>query len=398
MMIFERFLRNSKKDEVVAILDIGSGSVGGALVSYPINKKPKILHSVRVPISFYDNFNFERFLKATLFATEKVLQALNSESVETDKPKQIFYILATPWCVSQSRTAVFEDLNTFFTTHKKVDQIITNEVKSLKIKTNALYKNFTSNNMETIEIENIKTKLNGYETNAPYGKKISKLEADLYISMSTCEILQSFRQITKRIFEMNQIFFNSFSLAAFIVMRDLYSEKQNFIFVDMGGEATEIFITHNGILTDTFSISLGKNFLLRTMTSEMQTTKEETLSLFGLFMEGNLTATKKQKVQKALEYVAAEWNEAFCKEIQSRSECRILPRLFFVAADTPFAQWLTTTIKNNKLKDILKQPIEVALINPLIFNKFVAVDIKTKSDIFMTVGTLFVDRLIKSKS
>jgi len=69
-----------------------------------------------------------------------------------------------------------------------------------------------------------------------------------------------------------------------------------------------------------------------------------------------------------------------------------------VAADTPFAQWLTTTIKNNKLKDILKQPIEVALINPLIFNKFVAVDIKTKSDIFMTVGTLFVDRLIKSKS
>jgi len=397
--MFERLLQNSKKDDVIAILDIGSGSVGGALVSYPINKKPEILYSVRVPISFSDKFNFERFLKSTLVVTEKVLQILNSASVETNKPKQTFYILAAPWCVSQSQTVVFEDPNIFLTTRKKVDQIIAGEIKNLKIKTNALYENFTSANMEIIEIKNIKTKLNGYETDALYDKKISKLEVDLYMSMSACEIIESFRQVTKKIFGTNQIFFNSFSLAAFTTMRDLYSEKQNFVFVDVGGEATEIFITHNGILTDIFSFSFGKNFLLRTMASEMRIAKEEALSLFGLFMEGNLTTVKKHKVQKALEYVATMWSEAFCKEIQSRTGCKILPHLFFVATDTPFAQWFATVLENKKPKDILftKQLIEVTLINSLILSRFVMVDIKTQSDTFLIIEALFVDRLIKSE-
>jgi len=399
-MIFERFLQNSKKDEIIAILDIGSGSVGGALVSYPINKNPKILYSVRAPIIFYDKFNYERFFKSTLLTIKKILQILYNESLKTGNPKQIFYILAAPWYVSQSKNIVFEDSNTFLTTREKIDTIIADQVKNLKIKINTVYENFTNDNMRTIEINNLQIKLNGYKTNAPYNKKINKLEANLYLSVSTQEILQSFQQITKNIFGTNRIFFNSFSLATFITMRDLYSEKQNFLLIDISGEATEISIISNGILVETFSFSLGKNFLLRTIASEMQITKEEAISLFVLFMEEKITTEKKSQIQKALEYVAIEWSEVFYKKIQSSSEYKILPSLFFVVADTLFAQWFVTVIKNKKpTADILftTQFIDVILINSLVLSKFVTIENQIKKDTFLLLEALFVNRLIKSE-
>ena len=253
------------KDGLAVILDIGSGSVGGALVSFSEDKKPKILFSVRKPIIFQNDFKFERFLLSMLKATDQVLNELSKAKL--GKPKQVFCILAAPWYVSQAKTVVFEDKKAFSVTPKKVDDIISHEVDKLKENFDTHYKDLTESKAEIIEVENINMKLNGYETCLPYDKKAKKFEAYLYVSMSAGQVLQALRQKVRKELGLDNVFFNSFSLAAFDTIRDMYSQKQNFIFIDVGGEMTDVSVVRNGILVETESFTRGKKFFIRTLAS-----------------------------------------------------------------------------------------------------------------------------------
>ena len=391
------FLR-SNKGKVVVILDIGSGSIGGAIVSYDGDKKPKILFSVRESIVFQNEFKFERFLSSMLSATEKVLKKISDS--KKGKPKKIFCILAAPWYVSQAKTAVFKDEKTFIVTEKRVSKIIAHEVNTLKKNFDAHYKDLTESKAEIIEVKNIHMKLNGYETSMPYGKKAKRLEASLYISMSAGQVLHALREKIQKILSLNDVVFNSFSLAAFDTIRDIYSEKQNFIFIDIGGEMTDISVTRDGTLVDTLSFPLGKNFLIRTLASELQTVPEEALSMFGLYVKNKTTNTSRRKMLSALEHIEEEWSRAFYKTLESLSARTTLPCFLFVIADVPFGKWFTQIIEHKGSGGIMLmgESIDIALINPVVLSKFAVFDNKTMKDAFIITESLFVGRLIKSET
>ncbi len=378
-------------------MDIGSGSVGGALVSFSENKKPKILFSVRKPIVFQNDFKFERFLLSMLKAIDQVLDELGKAKL--GKPKQVFCILAAPWYVSQARTIVFEKEKTFSVTPKRVDNLISREVESLKKNFDAHYKDLTESKAEIIEVENINMKLNGYETRLPYDKKAKRLEAHLYVSMSAGQVLQALRQKVRKELGLDNVFFNSFSLAAFDTIRDMYSQKQNFIFIDVGGEMTDVSVVRNGILVETESFPLGKNFLIRTVASELQTENVEALSSFGLYMEDKMANAGKRKIQSALTHVEEEWGEALYKTLGSIATHITIPGTVFIIADIPFGKWFSEVIRGKGSGNIMLmgERIETIIINPLVLSKFAAFDLKVDKDAFIITESLFIDKLLKSK-
>ena len=378
-------------------MDIGSGSVGGALVSFSENKKPKILFSVRKPIVFQNDFKFERFLLSMLKAIDQVLDELGKAKL--GKPKQVFCILAAPWYVSQARTIVFEKEKTFSVTPKRVDNLISREVESLKKNFDAHYKDLTESKAEIIEVENINMKLNGYETRLPYDKKAKRLEAHLYVSMSAGQVLQALRQKVRKELGLDNVFFNSFSLAAFDTIRDMYSQKQNFIFIDVGGEMTDVSVVSNGILVETESFPLGKNFLIRTVASELQTENVEALSSFGLYMEDKMANAGKRKIQSALTHVEEEWGEALYKTLGSIATHITIPGTVFIIADIPFGKWFSEVIRGKGSGNIMLmgERIETIIINPLVLSKFAAFDLKVDKDAFIITESLFIDKLLKSK-
>ena len=378
-------------------MDIGSGSVGGALVFFSEDKKPKILFSVRKPIVFQNDFKFERFLLSMLKATDQVLNELSKAKL--GKPKQVFCILAAPWYVSQAKAVIFENKKTFNVTSKRVDDLISREVESLKENFDAHYKDLTESKAEIIEVENINMKLNGYETRLPYGKKAKKLEAHLYVSMSAGQVLQALRQKVRKELGLDNVFFNSFSLAAFDTIRDMYSQKQNFIFIDVGGEMTDVSVVRNGILVETESFPLGKNFLIRTVASELQTESVEALSSFGLYMKDKMANAGKSKIQSALAHVEEEWGEAFYKTLGSIATHITIPGTVFIIADIPFGKWFSEVIRSKGSGNIMLmgEKIETIVINPLVLSKFATFDLKVDKDAFIITESLFIDKLIKSK-
>ena len=393
-------LKNFSKDVkegLAVVLDIGSGSVGGALVYFYDNKKPKTLLSIRKQIVFHKDFKFDRFLLSMLKATDEVLDELSKTKL--GKPKQVFCILAAPWYVSEARRVVLEDKKSFKVTQKKVEKLILNEVEVLKKSFNAHYKDITESKAEIIEVKNINTKLNGYETDDPYNKKAKKVEISLYVSISAGQVLQTLREKIYKTLRLKNVVFNSFSLAAFDAIRNIHSEKENFIFVDLGGEMTDVSVVRDGILVETESFPLGKNFLLRTISSKLGTVNEDAISSFGLYMEGRTTDMNKSKMSNVIESVGEEWNEVFYKTLKSISVDIMLPGTIFLIADKPFGKLFSEIIKSKRSKKVMfmGETIETIVINSLVLSKFSDFNLNVAKDVFIVAESLFIDNLLKSK-
>ena len=217
--------------------------------------------------------------------------------------------------------------------------------------------------------------------------------------MSAGQVLQALRQKVRKELGLDNVFFNSFSLAAFDTIRDMYSQKQNFIFIDVGGEMTDVSVVRNGILVETESFPLGKNFLIRTTASELQTENVEALSSFGLYMEDKMASTGKRKIQGALAHVEKEWGEAFYKTLGSMATHITMPGTVFIIADIPFGKWFSEVIKSKGSGNIMLmgEKIETIIINPLVLSKFATFDLKVDKDAFIVTESLFIDKLLKSK-
>ena len=96
---------SQKKERTVAIFDIGSGSVGGAIVKIPTSGKgsPLILKSVRTDIKSHKDkeLNFNNFMNDMLFALSSSADSLYH--LKGGAPDEIFCFVASPWYLSETR-------------------------------------------------------------------------------------------------------------------------------------------------------------------------------------------------------------------------------------------------------------------------------------------------------
>src|SRR6266850_6181756 len=169
------FSKIKDKGELVAVFDIGSSSVGGALFlmqSGVSSGIPKILISIREPIDLEDTFNIDSFLSSTIKSLGIVASGLYKAGMGA--PKRIFCVLSSPWYVSEMRIISFEKNTPFVFTTKFADSLIQKEINLFKEENVAKYAQ-TGNSLRVTELKNIKTMLNGYETSNPLDQKAKQL-------------------------------------------------------------------------------------------------------------------------------------------------------------------------------------------------------------------------------
>src|SRR3990167_8616973 len=161
------FLKNSRESTVIAVFDIGSASVGGALISFHAGEKPKIIWSARESMVFQNDLNFGRFLSSMLETLEKVL-------IKMKQDKE------------------------FAVSKRVVEDLVAREIESFKVLNIGKYKRMGEEDVEIMETHTVQVKLNGYITDNPYGMRAKNLEMSLYISMAPKRVLSSVKsRITK---------------------------------------------------------------------------------------------------------------------------------------------------------------------------------------------------------
>ena len=386
-----RFFSKGKKGEIVAIFDIGSGSVGGALVELGGEGKPRILFSTREDIAFQTNFKFERFLTSMLRSFSKVSDRVVSKG---EKIEKVMCVLSAPWYVSQTRTILHERQKPFLLNQKKMDSLIEKETKGLEDDLKSRQGD-VSGSVEVLEIRSTNIKLNGYETNAPLGKQIKKFEASLYVSMGSSKVLQAIREKVRAQYKVKDVVFHSFSLVSFSTLRDIYSNIRDFVILDVSGEATDITVARQDTLIETLSFPFGKHFILRTIASRLGTSLEEAYSYLVLFVEKRATRDIEKKIESALDYCKKQWLDEFKDGLDSLSTHTILPAKIFLVTDEPFSKWFAKTIKKVEFNNtyLMGEEFSVDLLQSSILAKFGDFDINVPRDIFITIEALFAHKI-----
>jgi len=382
---------HSKKEKIVAILDIGSSSVGGALVSLKNDSIPEILYSVREDMVLQDNLNLARFTSSMLSTLDRVLADLGKKAQEP--PRDFICTLSSSWHISTTKTIKVSKELPFTVTRKMLDGLVNKEAREFISKTEE-GKQKERGTLEAIDIKNIHVKLNGYETNNPYEKRVNNIEITLFISTSEEKTTNLIREKIYRTFHTKDVLFSAFSLAAFTTIRDIFSDKKDFLFLDITGEVTDVSIIRNNTLLEVSSFPMGKNFVMRKIASGLNTSLEEAGSLFNLLNMNKIDDVALAVITPILSDARKEWLSSFTNTIIGFSKNFSIPAAVFFTADPDIAKWFTESIEKEEFGQIIlaSDSFDALFLDQKILGKFCSFGKGVVQDPFIILASIFAAR------
>lgn len=341
------FLNTKKKDKLVAIFDVGSGSVGAALTLIPSDttKIPTIIRSVRTDFTFRHEPDFALFEKDMFEALLKTSEALYNS--KAGAPSEIYCVLASPWYISETRIIKMERPISFTFTQKIADDLVEKETISLTSSYKKKYPNDISA-PKLIEQNIIKVNLDGYQVVDPISKNARQVEMNMIISLSPEDCIENIKETLSKTFHHIPITFSSFTTSAYLAIRDKYISEDSYILVDIGGEVTDIAIISKDILQASLSFPFGRKTFFRFLSSNLSLDFKEAYSLFSLYNSKTLERSMQDKMIKALDSVSKSWSGAFQESIKGLFYKMILPKTVFIIADIDIKPWFADIIKNEE--------------------------------------------------
>ena len=384
--------KSKGKSELVAVFDIGSSSVGGALLEMNKSGAPKIIYSIREPILLEENINADRFLFLTLKSFDFVANKI--ATLGLGAPKNFFCVLSSPWYASQIRTISLQKNTPFLFTSKFADTLIAKEVALFEEQ--HLVKNINvPNKTRIIELKNIETILNGYSTPEPIGQKAKELEMIIFVSIGGEQILLKMEEVVAKHFHSKDIKFSSFVLTSFAVVRDLFADKKDFLLVDISGEVTDISIVKNGILRGSVSYPLGHNFMIRGVASLLRSTLSNAKSFISLYKDGHAEASTVKKLDKILGKLRTEWLKSFQESLVGLSNDISIPSTVFVTADQDLADFFSETIKAEQFNQytLTDSKFEVTFLSTAVLAGTVFFGENVARDPFLIIESIYINRL-----
>jgi len=393
------------KKQISLIFDIGSGSVGGALMELSKESKPKIIYSKRLPIKFQKNLNPEILLKNMIKAVRRVSQDLNTEGLKrlggtSRRSKHINNVtctLASPWFISQAKVIRVRKKEAFTISKKFIDSLIEKEEKEFKKSNLAKYSERNMGTSEIIERKFVKIKLNGYETENPYGKKAIEAEVVMFMSVAPTRVLDEVEEAIAKYFFFDDVKFNSFALVSFSAVRDMYERVKSFLLLDISAEVTDLSIIKKAAIFDMGSFPFGQNFLIREVTKSLKTVPEEALSILKLYLKGKLSKEKSSILEPVMERAKEEWLKAFQETLMELSEESYIPMTVFFMADDDLASWFGEAIKSEEFVQytLSNEPFVVSFINSSSLNSYIDFEGGPLIDPFLGVEGVFFNKLFE---
>lgn len=342
-MLFPFLFKN--KEKLIAIFDIGSGSVGGAIVRIFTDGKtpPVIIKSSRTDIKVRTSFDFSTFMKDMSVALDATVKDLYNKKIGA--PHEVYCVLASPWYLSLTRTIKFKEDKQFIVNRKLVNNLVNQEITKLNDSFKEKYSNFESL-PEMIENHTMSILLNGYQVNEPFGRKCKSIEMDMAISLSPKLCLDSIRNTISKTFHHPVINFSSFTIDSYIAIKNKYIIPDSYLLLDVSGEITDVGIVTKGVLKSIISFPFGKNTFYKYISTKLGIELRDARELFGLYCQGTLSLEFKKKVMPLFKSVSNSWAEAFKKSVETLPRVLTLPSTIFLTADNDMKNWF---------KDVLEQ-------------------------------------------
>lgn len=331
------FLRAHTKESTMLVLhvDVGQGNCRGALLRHGHKREMvfssggvgKIVHGVH-----------GKSVSVTLASLAEILSDVSKFLLDEKKSGlkikvgSIYVILAAPYYLSHTATIKYRDDAGFVVTPKLVSDLIEGYKKAddEHIKDHEDAK--VGEEPQVIGERVIHCKINGYHTTNPYGKRAKSLEINAFRTEVDDEVVNGISREIKKVFQV-PISFEPLSLAVYIALRNHVHFDQDFIFVIVGNEVSEISLVKGYTLVETVSFPFGKHSLMRHLSRELKTPDELVSEDVSLYVRNSMNATEKTKFSIALDSGGKGWFSFLEKALVSLSNESAVPPVVYLVSD-----------------------------------------------------------------
>ena len=387
-------LNSKNAGELALVFDVRSSSVGGALVRLHKRGVPSIVLSLRESIM---NGGGSADVDKFLFSTSKALDAVASKIFKAGlgAPTKIFCILSSPWHISQTRIINLKKDKPFSFSLALADDLIKKEVLAFKEEHLAPHKK-TKHELKIIELQNLKTMLNGYETYNPLDQKVEEVEMTLLISMSPEQVLSSIENVIKKYFHHETIKFASHTLAYFSVIRNLFMKQENFILIDVGGEVTELTMIKKNVLCESGSFPIGHLSITRGLASFISSTEGEATSYLTLLNHGHAEVLTEKKLKPIIDQLKMEWLKNFQESLANLSKDISVPYTIYLSVHKDFMNFFAEAIKAEQFNQytLTESKFEVILLNPETLHGLVLFEKDMVREPYLMIDSAYINHFL----
>ncbi len=390
MGIFSR----KKKEELVLLFDIGSSSVGGALFYLQEKGVPRIIYTIREPIILEKKIDIDRFSTLTIEALKTVSTKICMKGLGV--PNRIFCILSSPWCASQTRLIKLNQEVPVTFTDKLANELIQKEVKIFEEEYMSGISN-EENGLETIELKNMKTTLNGYDTLNPVGQKAKEIIISVFVSMAEKHLLVKIKENISRHFRSPNLRFSSFMIASFAVARDTFINQENFLLVNIGGEVTDISMIKKDIIRESVSFPLGHNFVVRGVAEGVDCSLDEARSFLSLYKNDHISDVSKRKLEPVISAVKTEWLKNFQEFLSNLTSDISIPSVVFITIDKDLAKFFSEIIKTEQFNQYIltESKFKVIFLGAQDLHGIALFEENTSHDPFLIIESIYINRFLR---
>lgn len=385
-----------KKRETIAVFDVGSASVGGAIIKISSENKPEIIAASRVPVNFLWDINFQAFWRCARNSLKKVLNSLAKDSLE--RPDKILCVFSSPWFISQTRIISLKKNEPFEIKKEFLEKLIDNEVRTFKKKWQS-GNSRSGGEPEVFERNPMKVTLNGYPTRKPFGKKAKELKAYIYMSLGMKKMADEIRSMILEDFGDRPVLFHTLPFVVSSVLDDVIRPEGGYIFADIGGEMSDISLVRDDVLEETVSFPFGRNSILRKISSEFKTSFKEASSLAEKFGSGRMNSSDTQKITPIMEAAKKEWTLLLRQALLELSSRGPLSKDFFLIGCKDNSLNLINCVKDDFFSrfTILGNAFDVRQILPGSLRHYFSFKkgLKNEEDIFLMIESFFADKIFK---
>jgi len=305
MSLFSFLKRN--KESYSLVYNIGSGSISGGIIKFTEKQGVNLVYYSKEEIPFQQELLVSRHLdlmKVTLAAlTNKIrteglkkISTKNGESINIDRA---FYIFSSPWSTSQTKVIKINESKPFKVTESYLSRIIVEQEKQ--------FQNDLSHRGKIIEKKIIQAKINGYVVTDIYNKFTKDLEISVYFTVVPDAVLDLVEKTVSRNFNIINSWCHSSSLSVFSVIRNLFPQKEDFIYIDVNEEITDIFIIKDDVILSEASFPFGSNHFTREVSSILRVPNEVANSMIKMYCLRNNDQLAALKMAVIMDKAARKW-------------------------------------------------------------------------------------------
>ena len=385
------FAKNKKNEKLVLLIDVGSASVGAALVEINGSTAPRIYASSREDIALQEKLAPAQLMRAMNQALEGALKSVQSSTKTTGIPAHIFCSLSSPWFLSKNKNLVVERKESFEVTPATLEKFLDEEISRIQ---DELKDTLPQQDVRIIEKKIIRTKLNGYEINNPYGQRASRVELALTVGISSKQATERIEHTISNFFHSKIVHFGAFPIAAFNIIRDIFPTERTFLFLDITGEGTDISLVSNNVLADTVVFPRGKNFFIREISSQFRIPHQVATSVLNMFLGGTLDDNRKRDIELFISKIENDWITRFEKAVTLLNIMEFAPHKIFFMADSDVSVLFERMLRRIPRTMGGQEYFEVQRLDSLTVGKFASFESGVARDPFLVAEALLAAKVV----